>query len=409
MQIKKTHYNLVLLSLGILFLYGNSTAVTITDTLDAVSDNTLYEDTTGSFSNGIGQYFFTGKTAIGLIRRGLILFRPEYRIPADAVITSVKLRLHMSRTLPLSGPRSIALHKVLKLWGEGVSDPIGEEGSGAQSEPGDATWIHTFYNTAFWTNAGGDYDPLLSAATNVDQTGYYEWSSPQLINDINYWINNSFFNDGWILIGDEVDQGTSKRFDTKDIETDSLRPKLIVTYSSNSIGLALTAMTEGLWHGTDGEFVVSDTLRVYLRNSLSPYNRVDSIKKYHGFLSTFAYNQTGNNYYLHLRHRNSIETWSKFPVSFTTGYATPYFFTSGASQAFGDNQTLEAGFYCIYSGDVNQDGIVDGSDAGIIDNEAFNFKSGYVDGDLNGDEIVDGSDGAIDDNNAFNFVSKVTP
>jgi len=408
MQTKKIYFNLVLTLFGIMFLYGNSTAVAITDTLDAIADNTLYEDSTGNFSNGSGQHFFSGKSNLGLIRRGLILFRPEYRIPTDAVITSVKLRLYMSRTIV--GPKFIELHKVDKLWGEGSSDPIGEEGNGAQSQLGDATWIHTFYNTNSWINPGGDYNnDIISASTNVDQIGYYEWSSPQMINDINFWINNSSSNNGWILIGEESTFPAVKRFDTKDNQTDSLRPKLIITYSSNSIGLALTAMTEGLWHGTDGGFVVSDTLRIYLRNSISPYNRIDSVKKFHGFLSTFVYSQPGNNYYLHLKHRNSIETWSKFPVSFTSGYTTPYFFTSAATQAFGDNQILEAGFYCIYSGDVNQDGIVDGTDAGVIDNEAFIFATGYIDGDLNGDEIVDGTDGAIVDNNAFNFISKITP
>jgi hypothetical protein len=316
----------------------------------------------------------------------------------------------MSRTNPFAGARQIELHKVQKLWGEGISDPIGEEGSGAQAEPGDATWLHTFYDTELWSNSGGDYiTDSVSASVSVNDVGYYEWSSSQMINDVRFWINNSFFNDGWILIGDESTLTTAKRFNTKENEIDSLRPKLIVTYTSNSIGLTLTAMTEGLWHGTDGGFVVSDTLRVYLRNAVSPYNRIDSVRRYHGFLSSFVYSKPTNNYYLHLRHRNSIETWSKFPVAFTTGYAVPYFFTDDASQAFGDNEVLEAGYYCIYSGDVNQDGIVDGSDLGIIDNESFNFASGYVDGDLNGDEIVDGADGAICDNNTYNFISKITP
>lgn len=38
--------------------------------LDASKDNTLYEDVTGSISNGAGEYFFAGATAIGGIRRG---------------------------------------------------------------------------------------------------------------------------------------------------------------------------------------------------------------------------------------------------------------------------------------------------------------------------------------------------
>jgi len=63
----------------------------------------------------------------------------------------------------------------------------------------------------------------------------------------------------------------------------------------------------------------------------------------------------------------------------------------------------------IYTGDVNQDGIVDGTDAAAIDNDAYNFVTGYAVSDLTGDEVVDGSDAAIADNNVSNFVGKITP
>jgi len=65
--------------------------------------------------------------------------------------------------------------------------------------------------------------------------------------------------------------------------------------------------------------------------------------------------------------------------------------------------------FAIYSGDVNQDGIVDGTDASLVDNDAFNFVTGYVGTDVNGDDVVEASDAAIVDNNAFNFVGSITP
>lgn len=70
---------------------------------------------------------------------------------------------------------------------------------------------------------------------------------------------------------------------------------------------------------------------------------------------------------------------------------------------------LKDGRFCIYSGDVNQDGIVDGADASIGNNDAYNFITGYVPSDVNGDSIVDGSDLAIIDNNAYNFVTVEKP
>ncbi len=45
----------------------------------------------------------------------------------------------------------------------------------------------------------------------------------------------------------------------------------------------------------------------------------------------------------------------------------------------------------------------------IIDNDAYNFVTGYVVSDVTGDEVTDGSDAAIVDNNAYNFVTKATP
>ncbi|MEO8209728.1 MAG: hypothetical protein ABI840_04140 [bacterium] len=86
--------------------------------------------------------------------------------------------------------------------------------------------------------------------------------------------------------------------------------------------------------------------------------------------------------------------------------------TTSASQAFGNN-LKQVNFvsvrFAIYSGDVNQDGVVDLTDGSLINNDSYNFVSGYVSTDLNGDWTVDLSDAGIEDNNAFNFVSKMRP
>ncbi|MBK8381093.1 MAG: hypothetical protein IPL16_04235 [Ignavibacteria bacterium] len=58
---------------------------------------------------------------------------------------------------------------------------------------------------------------------------------------------------------------------------------------------------------------------------------------------------------------------------------------------------------------MNQDGVVDATDAGVIDNDAANFATGNVNTDLNGDEAVDASDISIADNNVYNLVTAVFP
>jgi hypothetical protein len=89
-----------------------------------------------------------------------------------------------------------------------------------------------------------------------------------------------------------------------------------------------------------------------------------------------------------------------------------YDFSNAASNAYGNNMkqidTAPIRF-AIYSGDVNQDGVIDAADLSLIDNASFNFVTGYATPDVNGDNIVDATDASIGDNNAFNFVAKVTP
>ena len=74
-----------------------------------------------------------------------------------------------------------------------------------------------------------------------------------------------------------------------------------------------------------------------------------------------------------------------------------YNFTSASTQAYGDNLILKNGLWCLYSGDVNNDGIIDALDR----SEAWNDrnKSGYYYSDLNGDGVVDALDRSICWNN----------
>lgn len=175
--------------------------------------------------------------------------------------------------------------------------------------------------------------------------------------------------------------------------------------------LTLTAMPEGFYNpGTNT--MVSDTATVYLRNATSPYaivNQAKSLLNSSG-VGTFTFNSASNSvpYYIVVVHRNSIETWSASGQSFISN-SMNYNFTTSATQAYGNNLSLVGTKWTIFSGDVNQDGVVDGSDAGLIDNDAFNFVSGYVVTDLNYDDIVDASDASLADNNAFNFVGTIRP
>jgi hypothetical protein len=117
---------------------------------------------------------------------------------------------------------------------------------------------------------------------------------------------------------------------------------------------------------------------------------------------------SGNPYYIAVKHRNHLETWSKLPISFSTN--TINYFFDGPDKAFNDNLLLQAdGKYVIYGGDVNQDGVVDQNDIDNIHNAANTFTTGYMPADANGDGIVDALDMIITDNNAARFIVKITP
>lgn len=102
-----------------------------------------------------------------------------------------------------------------------------------------------------------------------------------------------------------------------------------------------------------------------------------------------------NSYYLVVKHRNALETWSAYPVhlNYTGTQALYYDFTITASQAFGSNQhqfSLLA--TAIFSGDINQDGSIDAFDYLMLDPDIVNGSSGYLDTDLNGDGVIDAFD-----------------
>ena len=113
-------------------------------------------------------------------------------------------------------------------------------------------------------------------------------------------------------------------------------------------------------------------------------------------------------YYIVVSHRNHITTWSGSPVSFT-GSTVNYNFTNAQSKAYGHNMILKGSKYCIYGGDVNQDGLVDSSDMIEVDNSVILFETGYLPEDGNGDGLIDSSDMILVDNNSTAFVGMIAP
>lgn len=204
-------------------------------TLAPSKDATLYQDSAGAFGSGAGEYLFTGNNNQGLSRRALIAFDLAGKIPTGATIKSVRLTLSMSRTV--AGAGIVELRRVLAGWGEGASDPSANEGGGTFSGPGDVTWIHRKFDTTKWQSPGGDFSPQASSSAKVDAAGTYTWGpTPQLVADVQAWLDDPSANFGWLLLGDESANRTTKRFDSRETPEDKNRPKLAIEFTSGASG-----------------------------------------------------------------------------------------------------------------------------------------------------------------------------
>lgn len=187
--------------------------------------------------------------------------------------------------------------------------------------------------------------------------------------------------------------------------------------------LNLTVFLEGLFNGSglnkasngSGSAFEGDTadrINIEFRESFAPFNIYgDAIVTYlsqAGETTLSLPSELVGPYYIVVKHRNSLETWSSEPVIFG-GSNIDYDFTSYAGNAFGNNLKYLSGKYVIFGGDVNQDGIIDTEDMSPVDNAAADFQSGYLVTDVNGDGVVDTADLSLIENNSALFIGTLRP
>ncbi len=158
---------------------------------------------------------------------------------------------------------------------------------------------------------------------------------------------------------------------------------------------------------------IPDTVKVTLRSVITPYPvvgvKTGVLDNSGNVTLSFSNVYNGTGYYIVVNQRQSIETWSATGQMFSAGIMN-YDFTTNTNKAFGNNMTLVGGLASIYTGDVDQSGIVDLTDLGIMENDVSNYVTGpYVITDLNGDGITDLTDYAFVDNNAYNVIQIEKP
>ncbi len=267
-----------------------------------------------------------------------------------------------------------------------------------------------------WTGTQWQRDPDAGLASteygeNVAGSladGWVEIRVPQStlgspsVGDIQFYITGDYNEHGSFDACPDDDNATSW--------TDS---STISNYQSNIIfskTLNLTALIQGFY---DGATMISDTISVELRDASTPALLKDKddivVLDPAGIGAANFYSAAdATNYYIALKHRNSIETWSKTAVAFSSG-SLNYDFTTAANKAFGDNMILKGTKWCIYSGDVIRDEFIDGSDVSVCFNDASIGQSGYIVTDVTGDDFVDGTDVSIIFNNASMGIGSAHP
>ena len=122
--------------------------------------------------------------------------------------------------------------------------------------------------------------------------------------------------------------------------------------------------------------------------------------------------QTPGSYYIAVKHRNTLQTWTATPV--TINAASPlYDFTLAANKAMANNQVLiETGKYAFFTGDLNQDDYIDGNDFPLYDGESASgglHDGTYTKTDMNGDGFIDGNDFPVFDLNSYNGINSAHP
>jgi hypothetical protein len=205
---------------------------------------------------------------------------------------------------------------------------------------------------------------------------------------------------------------------------------LNLTVNSCTTTLNVTAFLEGFYTGTgtmranlydlgiSTDVTATDSVQVNLwsaanLSSATPDYSVTAILHTDGTLTAVFPGATLNNsYYVALKHRNSIETWSASPV--TIASTGSYDFSTSLSSAYSDGfnaamKSVSGGKYALYAGDVNQDGSIDLFDTQVTDNGAANALFGYNAGDCNGDGAIDIFDLQLIDNNSALLIFSSRP
>lgn len=218
----------------------------------------------------------------------------------------------------------------------------------------------------------------------------------------NVWSNNATTSSITV-----TNSGTYSCIYTSPSGCTSVSNNITVNVVSCQVNLSVKVFIEGYYlganamqpvllnQGVGNSSVICDSIQIELHQSTAPYSLVftqTALLQTNGLLNVvFPPSASGQSYYIVIKHRNALETWSSSPVQMLS--TTSYDFTNAASKAYGNNEVaLGAGVFGMISGDVTMDQTIDAFDSLDILPDISNGLFGYIDTDLSGDGAVDAFD-----------------
>jgi len=255
-------------------------------------------------------------------------------------------------------------------------------------------------------NNGGSYTTLATLLGTADGTGELN-TAPATT------VSFTPINTQWRPKIYALPVGTNKvRLKAKsgygnNLYVDNLCVQVLSTPVSGFFGVT----PQGFYRGTPSIFSgVGDTVTIYMHRADLPNVKVDSttviIDAFTTANPTFTKALSGT-YYFEVKHRNSIETWSKAGGEVYNRGAGVNFDFLQVNTAFNNNQyqiNVPNNLWGMFGGDIDKNGFVDLSDITLVYNDASAFVTGYVKTDVTGDNITDLNDIILTYNNSSSFV-----
>jgi hypothetical protein len=120
----------------------------------------------------------------------------------------------------------------------------------------------------------------------------------------------------------------------------------------------------------------------------------------------------GNDYYISLKHRNSIQVWSASAVTLSDDLFYNFTVANAAYSTVGSTYPMaevESGVFAMYTGDVNQDGVIDSGDYSAVENDVIAIKFGYIPTDLAGIGAAESASYSLIENNIQLLILAIKP